>query len=426
MTTPYVPKDTFISNYMEYMADQETPAIYDFACACWILSNALGRSVIVDRPRASVHLNMYVILVSESGIMRKSTSIRHATSILRQFYDETQSKTMLIESKASAGAIRNELHYSSHANGYAHMAFSVSELAAAFGRAAGVSELTALLTDLYDCPDVRTGGGSLSHGSMRQANYKNVYVGFLAGTTPSWLANAVTPTIIEGGFTSRCYFVVGRQRKRAIAWPSEASAEYAGLRRRLIDQLKEIVNESTTHSRIGISDSARARFTTWYNERTIHKDTYRESFESREDGHALRFGGLFAANEKAWQISHDHIDRAIRYVGSIKSDGTGLFTGSAVRELDVKWLRKLRDVLLKAGEVGISRYDLTRQMNARGLRTQEMRSTLHMMHELELVSIREVSFPGQAGRPKTMYHPTIYLQNEAFLTDVTRKLGVDQ
>lgn len=426
MTTPYVPKDTFISNYMEYMADQETPAIYDFACACWILSNALGRAVIVNRPRAPVHLNMYVILVSESGIMRKSTSIRFATSILRQFFDETQSKTMLIESKASAGAITSELHYSTIKNGFAHMVFSVSELAAAFGRAAGVSALTALLTDLYDCPDVRSGGGSLSHDKIKNVNLQNVYMGFLAGTTPSWLANAVTPTIIEGGFTSRCYFVVGRQRKRAIAWPSEAGAEYIGLRRKLIDQLKEIVNESSAYSRIGISDSARARFTSWYNERVIHKDTYRESFESREDGHVLRFGGLFAANERVWQINHDHIDRAIRYVSGIKSDGTGLFTGAAVRELDVKWLHKLRDVLLKAGEVGISRYDLTRQMNARGLRTQEMRSTLHIMHELELVSIREVSFPGQAGRPKTMYHPTIYLQNEAFLTDVTRKLGVDQ
>lgn len=426
MTTPYVPKNTFIHNYMEYMSDQETPAIYDFACACWILSNALGRGVIVDRPRAPVHLNMYLILVSESGIMRKSTSIRHATSLLRQFYDETTSKTMLIESKASAGAITNELHYSTLKNGFAHMVFSVSELAAAFGRAAGVSALTALLTDLYDCPDVRTGGGSLSHGSSSQVNLKDVYMGFLGGTTPSWLASAVTPTIIEGGFTSRCYFVVGRQRKRAIAWPAEAGAEYAGQRRKLVDQLKEIVSESVSHSRIGISDSARARFTSWYGERIIHKDTYRESFESREDGHVLRFGGLFAANERAWQIDHDHIDRAIRYVGSIKSDGTGLFTGSAIRELDLKWLRKLRDVLLKAGETGISRMDLTKQMNARGLRTQEMRSTLHIMHELDLVQPKEISYPGQPGRPKTMYYPTIYLQNDAFLQDVTRKLGMDQ
>lgn len=427
MTTPYAPKNTFISNYMEYMADQETPAVYDFACACWILSNALGRSVIVDRPRAPVHLNTYVILVSESGIMRKSTSIRHATSLLRQFYDETKSATMLIESKASAGAITSELHYSSIKNGFAHMVFSVSELAAAFGRAAGVSALTALLTDLYDCPDVRSGGGSLSHDKIKSVNLRNVFMGFLGGTTPSWLASAVTPTIIEGGFTSRCYFVVGRQRKRSIAWPSERGEEYAGQRRKLIEQLKEIVNESHTYARIGISDSARARFTSWYDERVLHKDTYRESFESREDGHVLRFGGLFAANEKAWQIDRDHIDRAIRYVGSIKSDGTGLFTGERIRELDLKWLRKLRDVLLKAGGPGISRMDLTKQMNARGLRTQEMRSTLHMMHELDLVTIKEIHPPpGAPGRPRTMYHPTIYLQNEAFLQDVTRKLGLEQ
>lgn len=425
MTTLYVPDGTFISNYMEYMSDQETPTVYDFACALWILSNALGRNVIVDRPRAPVHLNMYVILVSESGIMRKSTSIRHATSILRTFYDETENTTMLIESKASAGAIRNELHYSTLKNGHAHMVLIASELAANFGRSTGVSDLTALLTDLYDCPDIRTGGGALTHGTSAKVNFKNVYMGFLAGTTPVWLGHAVTPTIIEGGFTSRCYFIVGRQRKRSIAWPEAGYNEEQ--RRKLIDQLKEIANESRNNStRIGMAARGLRTFTEFYEQRTLHKDIYRESFESREDGHILRVAGLFAANERCWQISDDHIRRAIKFVGDVKSDGTNLFTGVRVQDADLKWIRKLRDVLLKVGEIGVSRTDLSRLMNARGLRTQELTSTIHVMHELDLIRVQEVSYPGMAGRPKTVYKPTEYLQNEAFLQDIVRKMGIDQ
>lgn len=424
MQVPYVPKNTFISNYMEYMADQETPVIYDFACACWILSNVLGRSVIVDRPRAPVYLNMYIILVSESGIMRKSTSIRLAASLLRQFYLETENKTKLIESKASQGLILDELHNSTLQSGAASAVFVASELAASFGRGAGVSSLAALLTDLYDCPDIRTGGGSIARGTANEITLRNVYLGFIAGTTPSWLQHAVTPVIIEGGFTSRCFFIVGNRRKRDIAWPDEnTSAE--SQRRALIEQLKEIKNDSHNTSRMGVTEVGKHTFSNWYSKRIIHKDIYRESFESREDGHILRFAGLFAANERAWLIDDAHIRRAIEFVSAIKSDGASLFTGTSIRSTELTWLKGLRQYILKAGEAGVSKTDLGRLMHSRGMRKLEVQSMLHIMHELDLIDVREIQ-NGGVGRPRTMYYPTIYLQSEAFLDDVTRKLGMDQ
>lgn len=409
---------------MEYMSDQETPAVYDFACATWILSNVLGRTVLVDRPRAPVYLNMYVILVSESGIMRKSTSIRHAASILRQFYNETDNKTKLIETKASQGLLLDELHKATIQSNSASAVFVASELAASFGRGAGVSSLTALLTDLYDCPDIRTGGGSIARGTANEITLRNVYLGFIGGTTPSWLARAVTPAIIEGGFTSRCFFIVGHRRKRDIAWPSEeTSAETK--RRTLIDQLKELKNDSSICSgRLGITEGGKHTFIQWYNKRTVHKDVYRESFESREDGHILRFAGLFAANEGHWLINDDHIRRAIEYVSDVKRAGTELFTGTSIKSTDLTWLKGLRQLLLRVGDTGVSKTDLGRTMHSRGMRKHELRSTLHIMHEMDLVEVREIRTDA-AGRPKTMYYPTIYLRNEEFLRDVTRKLGLD-
>jgi hypothetical protein len=330
---------------------------------------------------------------------------------------------MLVESKTSAGAMLNELHYSTIKNGYAHMVFVASELAASFGRAAGMANSVALLTDLYDCPDVRTGGGALTHGSSAKINLNNVYLSFLGGTTPSWLERAITPTIIEGGFTSRCYFIVGKQRKRSIAWPEQW--QDSGARQRLVDQLKEIKNESCNTSRLGINETGIRTFTKWYNERIIHKDTYRESFESREDGHVLRFAALFAVNERHWLINDDHIRRAIEFVGSIKSDGAALFTGTAVQALDLKWIKKLRAVLLSA-ENGISKHELTKMMDARSIRRIELQSTIKVMHELDLITVEEHYRPdGGPGRPKTVYKPTMYLRNDGLLDEVTRKLGLD-
>jgi len=415
---PYVPPNTFIADYMAMMEDQETPTIYDFICACWCLSVAMGREVIVDRPRAPVHLNMYVILVSESGIMRKSTSIRIATGIVRQFLAEQKSPILLFESKTTMGMMLNELSKSSKETGRSQGILVASELAAVLGRGGGLSGLPALLTDLYDCPDERIGGGSLNTGSF---NLQDVYFSFLGGSTPSWLAKAVRPEVIEGGFTSRCYFINGRNRKRTIAWPEGEGNDDGRLN--LVSQLSAIYTSSKSYRRIGITDAARARFTSWYESRPIHKDAFRESFESREDAHILRFAGLFAINEGHWQINDNHLARGIEVVRTIKGAGSDLFTGGNVEQRDVKLLHKIRNLLLANGDSGVGLTEFHRTLRLSGRANDEVRTLLRTMHELDLVKKYELE--GARGRPKTVYVRTEYLENEGFLKDVMQRVGME-
>jgi hypothetical protein len=416
---PYVLPNTFIHAYMESLEDQETPTIYDFICACWCLSVAMGRDVIVDRPRAPVHLNMYVILVSESGIMRKSTSIRIATGLVRTFLQEIGSKILLFESQTTKGMVLNELSRHSETHGAGQGILVASELAAVLGRGAGVSGLPALLTDLYDCPDQRVGGGSLNTGSF---NLKNVYFSFLGGSTPSWLAKAVRPEIVEGGFTSRCFFINGRNRKRAIAWPT---GENDGSdKQRLSERLRELHEGSKKYSRIGINDNAKRTFSRWYEHRLTHRDTFRESFESREDSHVLRFAGLFAINELKWEISVDHIDRSIQFVSDLKRAGAELFTGSRVEQRDVRLLHKVRDRLLASGDGGVSLTELNKSLRLTGRYGNEVRTLLSTMHELDLVQ-KFVIPAAIKGRPTTRYVRTEYLKNDQFLVDVMRKVGIE-
>lgn len=415
---PYVQPGTFIHSYMESLEDQETPVIYDFICACWCLSVAMGRDVIVDRPRAPVHLNMYVILVSESGIMRKSTSIRIATSIVRDFLTSQESSVLLFENKTTMGMMLDELSRASQDHGAGQGILVASELAAVLGRGSSLSGLPALLTDLYDCPDQRVGGGSLNTGSF---NLKDVYFSFLGGSTPSWLAKAVRPEIIEGGFTSRCYFINGRNRKRSIAWPEGESD--GGAKAALVDRLAGLSRESEKYRKIGITMGAKSAFSKWYNNRGIHKDAYRESFESREDSHILRFAGLFAINEERWQINEHHIARAIEFVSHIKRAGTELFTGSAVGARDVRLLHKVRDLLISSGDAGVPMSGFHRALRISGRHTGEVRSILQAMHELDLV--KKYTIEKERGRPATVYVRTEYLANEQMLVDVMRKVGID-
>lgn len=414
---PYVPPGTFIHSYMEAMSESETPLIYDYVCALWCLSIALGRGVVVARPTAPVHLNIYMCLVSESGILRKSSSIRAATTLMRHYLETSSSHMMLLENKVTMGQLLNELSRATREHGSAQVVLVASELAAMLGRGTQIAGIPALLTDLYDCPDVRDGGGSLASGSL---NFKNVYASFLAGSTPSWLETAVRPEIIAGGFTSRCYFIHGRNRKRLVAWGEEAKPNTRDV---LAKQLQEIVNESHTYPRIGINAQAKATFSRWYAERRTHKDAYRESFESREDGHVLRFAGLMASNERTWQISDDHIRRAISFVAEIKRYGTELFTGEQTTSGDIKLLRKIRSLILSAGSSGITHTDVYRGCGVSGRRGDEMRSIITTMHELDLIKVHEVV--PLRGRPGKHYIATEYLKNEQFLADVVSKLGME-
>jgi len=414
---PYVPPGTFIHSYMEAMAETETPLIYDYTCALWCLSVALGRGVVVARPTAPVHLNMYIILVSESGILRKSSSIRAAVSLIRHYLTTSQSNMLILENKVTMGQMLNELSRATREHGSSQAVLVASELAAMLGRGTQIAGIPALLTDLYDCPDLRDGGGSLATGAL---SFKDVYCSFLAGSTPSWLETAVRPEIIAGGFTSRCYFIHGRNRKRLVAWGEEAKPHARDV---LVKQLQEIVDESKTYSRIGISDVAKLTFERWYATRTVHKDTYRESFESREDGHVLRLAGLAAANERQWCINDDHIRRAISFVKEIKSYGTELFTGEQTTRHDVKLLRRIRDLLLSSGMDGISHTAVYRACGISGRRTDELRSIMATMHELDLIKVHEVV--PLRGRPGKHYTATEYLKNEQFLEDVARKLGME-
>lgn len=314
------------------------------------------------------------------------------------------------------GMLLNELSRQTREVGSAQVVLIASELAAMLGRGTQIAGIPALLTDLYDCPDVRSGGGSLSSGSL---NFKNVYCSFLAGSTPSWLATAVRPEIIAGGFTSRCYFVNGRNRKRLVAW-GEAATE--STQDKLVTQLQEIQRESLSYPRIGITSAARSTFTRWYADRAVHKDTYRESFESREDGHILRFAGLLAINERAWCINDDHIRRAVTFIREVKSYGTELFTGVREAATSIKLVRKVRDVLLAAGAGGLGYSHIYRASNLSGRASNELRSLLTTMHELDLVKLHTVT--PLRGRPSEHYTATEYLKNEAFLEDVAARLGM--
>ncbi|CAB4163146.1 Protein of unknown function DUF3987), partial [uncultured Caudovirales phage] len=208
-----VKEGTFLHDYLYYMSRLETPLIYDLTCGLWLLSTTVGRLLKVNRPKAPVYLNGYYIICAEAGITRKSTAIRMAETILNE---AAIPEIQVFNSSVTPEAMLDRMSINSAQTGRTHVAIVVSELVTFMGREAYSGGMPGVLTDLYDAPQVRT-----IERMSGTRTLKNVYVSFLAGSTPSWLIRAINPDVIEGGFTSRCLFVIAERRKQLVPWPQE-------------------------------------------------------------------------------------------------------------------------------------------------------------------------------------------------------------
>lgn len=393
-----VSPDSFIGRYMSLCANSETPHAYDFWTACWLLSSAVGRSVVVDRPGAPVYLNLFAILVAESGVTRKSTAVRRATGLYRQIKPE---HVNLVESRITPELLEHQLSMSAIEGNKSQAVISIDELVKFLGREKYVSAMPTLLTDLYDCPSVRVGGGTFLRG---QTVLKEVFVSFLSASTPSWLIRAVNPDVIEGGFTSRVVFVVAEHPKQLSPWPTAVNKE---LEEQLINDLKAIQHRAAGLHNIQISDGARSKFTNWYRSREIYRDPFRSSFQSREDGHILRCAALLCISDGTWEIQATHIVNAIRAITQTREDGAGIFEGTGTNGRVITGIDKIRDKLLAAGLNGLKQTEITKALQGK-LEGAEVKAALDIMHELGLVQQFQNVQLGK-GRPSTIWRATQHL-----------------
>jgi len=405
-----VAPDTFIGEYMAYMSEQETATEYDFWCACWLLSTAVGRSVVVDRPRAPVFLNLYAILVANSGVTRKSAAVGVARGLARELLEDDP-MLGFIESKTLPEQLERILHDRSITVGSGGAAIAVSELATFLGTESYNAHMPALLTDLYDCPASRRGGGTISRGPTLLSD---VFVNFLSASTPAWLIRSVNPNVVEGGFTSRCIFVHSEHPKRRIAWPENTVTTT----RPLLDRLRVIRTLGRDYRKITISDPALAGFRKWYSSRKLHVDPFRSSFESREDSHVLRIAAFLSINDNSWNIQYTHLSTAIKIIAVVKDQAALLFEGGPQSTKWIMGFSKLQECFMRAGLEPTSKAALF--LKVRGtLNNAEFVALLEVMTEMSYVQRYSIPHEGR-GRPGDVYRGTNLLTTKGALERVVQ------
>ena len=394
--TDVVKDGSFLADYMEYMQPLETPLCYDFWCGVWLLSCAVGRRSFVARPHAPVYLNLYAVLCANAGITRKSTAVRRCEAVYRAAGYDAEAVT--ITASTTPEKLVEQLSVRTASGGAATACIINSELVTLLGQDTYNVALPGLLTDLYDCPSIRT----YSKLSTGDRVIKDVFVNMLAASTPAWLVQAINPNVVEGGFTSRCLFIIDEKPKHRVAWPTDAEGPTPG---RLAARLAHAHERAERWGSGGIqlSDAARERFTAWYNNRRINADDpFLSSFEAREDHHILRLAAFLCINDDEWRISTKHIERATKLIGDVKDNAGVLFGVHKEARRLTKGIDKLRDSLLRAGALGITQTDLLFKVRS-FMSLRELDYALGIMHELEMVQRFDVP---TRGRPKIVWRGT--------------------
>ena len=418
-----VPADSFIGQYLAHMAEQETSHDYDFWCAIWLMSCAVGRNVIVDRPRAPVYMNPYIILVANSGVTRKSSAVGASRKLAQQLLEDDP-HIGLIESKTTPEKLDAILADRTRVTGNAGLAICISELAVFLGTERYNAAMPAALTDLYDCAASRGGGGTISAGARDQ---RNLFVNFLSASTPAWLHRAVNPNVVEGGFTSRCIFVVSEQPKRRIAWATERSRGTANdhtddhsSTADLLCRLREFRTQGRNYGTITINTAALNTFRSWYARRTYNLDPFRSSFESREDAHILRLAAFLCINDGSWVIQQSHLKHAIRIIAEVKLAASRLFEGAGSSTNYILGYERLREALLKAGAEPLPRSHLFLKVRTY-LDNHEFSAMLDVMHEAGMIQRFTKPHDG-AGRPPDLIRGTKLLLAKDHATTVLKAI----
>lgn len=206
----------WLSNYLDYTENSESPISYHTWCGLSVIAGALQRRVYLKWGLGRVvYPNLYVVLVGASGRTRKGVAI----GIAKDFLKRVPSITVTPESSSGRQAMilamkRAQVNFTDPTDSKIKFHCSVTAFSEELSVFLGQGDIAYLsnLTDWYDSKDdweyetVGRGKDSL----------QGLCLNLLGGTAPDWIQSMIPPEALGGGFTSRIIFIVEEVKRRII------------------------------------------------------------------------------------------------------------------------------------------------------------------------------------------------------------------
>jgi hypothetical protein len=209
----------WLEAYAEYTEETESSPMFHRWVSLSMLSSVLRKKVWLSLGRIKVFPNMYVVLVAEPGIARKSQAISYGVDLLNEVpgivlsADAVTKEAMLQD--LEAGAVDEVMP---NGTNFRHASLSIisKEFESFLGQRGENTKMLVLLTDLFDCQEVPWKYRTKNSGSN---SIPSVFLNILGATTPDSLASCLPPSAIGGGLTSRVMFIWSSAKTKKIAIP---------------------------------------------------------------------------------------------------------------------------------------------------------------------------------------------------------------
>ena len=254
--------ENWIDTFCEYTEDTESHPLFNKWVAYSVISMALRKKVKFELGRISIFPNLYVVLIAEPGVARKSQAISYAKPIIKAVPDihltaDAITREALLE-EFEAVATDDPLP-----NGdilrHASLSIVSSEFETFLGQKVDNTRMLVLLTEFFDCGEEPFHYKTKNRGEV---SIPSVYLSMLGATTPESLASSLPTLAIGGGLTSRIIFVYAKKRSKKVAIPKETD-KIRYLRKELAKDLFHISRIAGTYT---FDREAEELFITWYNE----------------------------------------------------------------------------------------------------------------------------------------------------------------
>lgn len=309
----------WLSAYLEYTEESESPISYHKWCGLGVIAGALQRRVYLRWGLGQyIYPNIYAVLIGPSGRTRKGVAI----GIAKDFLKQVQGITVTPESSSGRQAMilamkRASIDWVDPTDGKtkrhcAVTAFS-EELSVFLGQ--GDIAYLASLTDWYDSKDdweyetVGRGKDTL-HG---------LCLNFIGGTAPDWIQSMIPHEAVGGGFTSRIIFIV-EERKGKIVPEHTMTLREMELKEKLQRDLERI---SKVSGEFIMDRNAKEKYVRWYIEQSELADLGRPAvddprfagYNERRATHIRKLMLLFSASRSDNPvIEGQDFDRALEYL----------------------------------------------------------------------------------------------------------------
>ena len=340
--------DDFITGYLEYTKDLESPTSYNLWSSISCVAAALQRKVYLRWGLSCIYPNMFIVLIGPSGKCRKGDAMGAAIDIVKsvgiKIVAESITREALIRDIQESVATYNDPDTGTIRFHCSLTAFN-EELSVFLGQ--GDIKFLADLTDWYNSKDdwtYRTKGSGTD-------KIQGICFNLLGATAPDWLVSILPQEAIGGGFTSRVIFVVEDTKRAIVPRPFMPDTK---LKQALVNDLEKI---HIMAGEMRMEENALEMYMDWYVKQStqpVMKDTKFAGYNERRATHLRKLSMVCAASKRSVRvITLKDVERALTILEAAEAKMEKTFKGLGKSRYSEQTMQVF-DFILASGTVNKS------------------------------------------------------------------------